>query len=185
MNISTPPSLPCHRENNRIWNLKQWKPPFLLTSLPPFHGDDIFEWSLRNSRHILTKMKNPTDPSAAHQAYTFWWNKAKELLEENTHGTITWENVEAFIKKILVHFYYFLHVLINLFTFLFILSHLSCIFPVKRCFRAGVGSGLQTWWLLFVLSVLLLCVFCLKNFLSREYNGLEFIGQMLLHSWPR
>ena len=27
-------SLPCHRENSRICNLKQWKSPFLLTSLP-------------------------------------------------------------------------------------------------------------------------------------------------------
>ena len=39
MTISTPPSLPCHHENNRICNLKQWKSPFLLTSFPPFPGE--------------------------------------------------------------------------------------------------------------------------------------------------
>ena len=39
MTISTPPSLPCHLENNRICNLKQWKSPFLLTSFPPFPGE--------------------------------------------------------------------------------------------------------------------------------------------------
>ena len=30
MTISTPPSLPCHLENNRICNLKQWKSPYKI-----------------------------------------------------------------------------------------------------------------------------------------------------------
>ena len=55
MTISTPPFLPCHLENNRICYLKQWKSPFLLTSLPPFPGDVIFERPLFSTESPVGK----------------------------------------------------------------------------------------------------------------------------------
>ena len=70
MTISTTPSLPCHCENNRICNLKQWKSPFLLTSLPPFPGDVIFERPL--SSFFFMKGNKAHSHLWVIECYTLW-----------------------------------------------------------------------------------------------------------------